>query len=176
MGSDFETTALVDEAMKRSGLVWLRWSDPPRTQAFWHSWLGGRAYLLTGPGEQPDPRLDEDERVEVIVRSKDNAQRLVAFSASATRLEPRDGDWGAATSSLASNRLNLADSTHAPERWSTDDRTRIYRLAPGSELLERPGSYPDESGRATPVPTSATTAGKPPRVRHRRGGGGPPLS
>lgn len=176
MGSDFETTALVAEAMKRSGLVWLRWSDPPRTQAFWHSWLGGRAYLLTGPGEQPDPRLDEGERVEVIVRSKDNAQRLVVYPASATRLRPQDDDWTEATSSLASARLNLSDATHAPERWSTDEGTRIYRLAPGSELLQGPDSYLDESGRATPVPTSATTAGKPPRVLHRRGGSGPPLS
>jgi hypothetical protein len=176
VGSDFETTALVDEAMKRSGLVWLRWSDPPRTQAFWHSWLEGRAYLLTGAGEQPDPNLSEDERVEVIVRSKDNAQRLVAFSASATRLEPRDDDWKAATSSLASTRLNLADSTHAPQRWATDEATTIYRLAPDEQLLQRPGSYPDESGRATPVRTPATTAGKPPWALHRRGTSGRPLS
>jgi hypothetical protein len=176
VGSDFDTTALVDEAMKRSGLVWLRWSEPPRTQAFWHNWLGGHAYLLTGPGEQPDPRLDEDERVEVIVRSKDNAQRLVVFPASATRLRPQDDDWPEATSSLAAARLNLSNAADAPSRWAADDETAIYRLAPGDHLIQRPGSYPDESGRATPVTTPATTAGKPPRVLHRRGTSGPPLS
>ena len=176
MGSDIETTALLDEAVKRSGLVWLRWSEPPRTRAFWHSWLGGHAYLLTGRGEQPDPRLDEDEPVEVIVRSKDSAQRLVVFSAYATRLRPRDHDWREATASLATARLNLADSARAPQRWATDDETTIYRLTPGGHLLERPGSYSDESGRATPVRTPATTTGRPRRVLHRRGSSRSPPS
>lgn len=176
MGSDIETTALIDEAMKKSALVWLRWSDPLRTQAFWHAWLGGHAYLLTGPGEQPDPGLQEGQHVEVVVRSKDNAQRLVVFSAHARRLGPHDGDWPAATSSLASTRLNLTDAVEAPERWANDDMTVIYRLSPDGHVLQRPGSYPDESGRTIPVPTPATTAGKPPRVLHRRGTSGRPLS
>lgn len=167
--------ALVDEALKKTWLVWVTLPSG-RTQPCWHSWVGGHVYLLTGPGEQPDPGLAEGDTVKLVVRSKDNSQRLLGLAATTQRLQPGDPDWDTATSALAAGRLNLSKAAQAPQRWATDPATVIYRLVPTGELLEGPGAYPDTSHRAVPVSTPATTAAALPRVLHRRGGSGRPLS
>ncbi len=176
MGSDADTTALVDEAMKKSGLIWVSWSDPQRTQAFWHSWVEGHGYLLTGYAEQPDPHFTPGELVRVVARSKDNTHRLIVLDATAERLSPSDPDWEQATTALAAGRLNLHDAEHAPQRWAADAVTAIYRLSPTGPLVEEPGRYTDDAGRAAPVASPATTAGAPPWVMHRRGTSGRSLS
>lgn len=142
----------------------------------WHAWVDDTAYLLTGGGEQPDPGLGADEVVQVVVRSKDTEQRLVVFPARASRLLPDDEDWEAATTELAKTRLNLHDAQHAPQRWATQDGYALYRLEPTGEITEGPGSYSDQSHRAAPVDTAATTIGRRPRILHRRGHSGRPLS
>lgn len=44
--------ALVEEATKKSGLIWVRGTGPAR--ALWHVWHEGAAHLVgDGPGEQP---------------------------------------------------------------------------------------------------------------------------
>ncbi|NEE53039.1 hypothetical protein G3M55_51635, partial [Streptomyces sp. SID8455] len=46
--------ALVEEATKKSGLIWVRAAGPAR--AVWHVWHEGAAHLVgDGPGEQPLP-------------------------------------------------------------------------------------------------------------------------
>lgn len=176
VGQDLD--ALVDEALKKSGLVWLLVTTAEgdqRQQAVWHVWTGGNAYVLTGPGEQPDPGLAEADRVEVVVRSKDTTQRLVAFLATVSVVSPTDDDWEAATAELAKSRLNLSDAEHAPQRWAEDGH-RVYRLTPTGDVTEQPGDYPDGSLRQAPAPSPATTRARLPRVFHRRGHSGRPLS
>ncbi len=173
---EWQRRALVDEALKKSALIWLTREPPHREQAYWHAWVDGRAYLLTGPGEQPDPHLQEGERLRLVVRSKDTVQRLVVVDATAHRLQPADDDWGSATAALAAGRLNLPHAEQAPARWAGDPATAIYRLTLGTELIEGPGQYADTSHRATPPPTTATTATRRPWVLHKRGGSGRRLS
>lgn len=172
---DSATLALVDEALKKTGLVWVSLPSG-RTQPCWHAWVDGRAYVLTGPGEQPDPGLDDSDELTLVVRSKDNSQRLLTLTATCERLDPADGDWDVATAALVSGRLNLSRAEQAPRRWAADPATVVYRLVPTGDLLEGPGAYADSSHRAVPVASSATTAGPPPRVLHRRGHSGRPLS
>jgi hypothetical protein len=172
---DLASLALVDEALKKTWLVWVTLPSG-RTQPFWHSWVGGHLYILTGSGEQPDPGLADGDTVRIVVRSKDNSQRLLGLSATAARLQPVDPDWDVATAALATGRLNLPRAEQAPERWAADPETTIYRLVLTGDLLEKPGAYPDTSHRAAPVSTPATTAGPTPRVLHRRGHSGRPLS
>ena len=167
--------ALVDEAMKKTGLIWVTTPQVPAGRAFWHVWQDGMAYLLTGDGEQPDPAWLDGSNVSVVVRSKDNAHRLVTFDAVVSQVRPDADDWGAATTGLAAGRLNLHDAEHAPQRWARGDAV-VYRLRVHAPLTERPGHYSDESHRAAPVPTPATTAGAKPWVLHRRGHRGRPLS
>ncbi len=143
--------------MRRSGLIWLQSDDPPRRRALWHAWVEDTAYLLTGGGEQPDPGLGTGEAVHVVVRSKDTEQRLVVFTARASRLLPDNKDWETATAELAKKRLNLHDAAHAPHRWASQDGYTLYRLEPTGEITEGPGNYSDRSLRAAPVDTVATT-------------------
>jgi hypothetical protein len=167
--------ALVDEAMKKSGLIWVTTPAMPSGRAFWHAWLAPTAYLLTGPGEQPDPDWPEGSPVSVLVRSKDNAHRLVSWDAIITRVDPADDDWDAATAALVAGRLNLRESQTAPARWA-EGGALVYRLQPAGTLGERPGTYSDASHREAPVPTTATTVTGKPWVLHKRGHSGRPLS
>ncbi len=167
--------ALVGEAMKKSGLIWVTTPAVPAGRAFWHVWLDETAYVLTGPDEQPDPEWPDGAPVSVLVRSKDNVHRLVTWDAIVTAVDPGDEDWQAAATALAAGRLNLSDSQRAPQRWAAGS-ARIYRLTSTGTLGERPGSYSDASHRAAPLATSATTTVGKPWVLHKRGGSGRSLS
>lgn len=79
--------ALVEEATKKSGLIWVRGAGADR--ALWHAWLDGAAHVLgDGPGEQPFPGLADGAAAEVTVRSKDKGGRLVAWTAVVRELRP----------------------------------------------------------------------------------------
>lgn len=168
--------ALVDEALKKAGLIWVRTTDRPQGHAYWHAWHDDRIYLLTGPGEQPGAGLVDGGELVVVVASKDNSARLLTFGALVGDVHPADDDWAAATAALASGRLNLPDPPGAPTRWAADDTVRVVRLTPSDPTGERPGAYGDASQRAAPHPSSATTVGAKPWVAHRRHGSGRTLS
>jgi hypothetical protein len=170
---DVSQRAILDEALKKGALIWLQIGS--RSHARWHARAGDHVYLLTGPGEQPDPGLASGAAVRVVVRSKDNRHRLIAFDADVSTLQAGDTDWETATAELAKARLNLSDADSAATRWTAQEFA-LYRLTPRLPLAEGVGDVPAMSHRASPVATDATTAGRPPFVLHRRGGSGRPLS
>lgn len=146
-----DVSALLSEAAKKSGLLWI---DVPGDRAWpaWHVWLDGSAYVVTGPGEQPLPVLPRD--VAVTFRSKDTGGLLVTVPAQATVLTPDDPRWDEVSTSLKSSRLN-APAGDTIARWASE--ATVYALTPHGDTLEGPGSYSQESGAAQPVPTPATT-------------------
>jgi hypothetical protein len=153
--SEFET-ALVEEAAKKSGLLWLELPGLPQPRAAWHIWQDGAAYVLTGgEGEQPLPGLPEAERVTVIMASKDKGGRLVSWEAAVTEVKPDTEEWDAVVPVLAKERLN-GDQEQA-ERWAHD--SYVMRLAPTGEVSRE---HPADYAAVRPVPTPATTAGKGP--------------
>jgi hypothetical protein len=142
--------ALVEEATKKSGLVWVRGDGPAR--ALWHVWHEGAAHIVgDGPGEQPLPGLADGGDAEVTVRSKDKGGRLVTWSARVTELVPRSEEWDAAVAELKGKRLNAPDAEQMTERWARE--CRVLRLEP----QEVAGELPDGSLAAAPLPTAATT-------------------
>ncbi|WP_406862985.1 hypothetical protein ABZO31_22105 [Streptomyces sp. HUAS MG47] len=142
--------ALVEEATKKSGLIWVKGSRPAR--ALWHVWFDGAAHVVgDGPGEQPLPGLTAGGTAEVTVRSKDKGGRLVAWTASVTELAPRSEQWEAAVAELKGKRLNAPDGEAMPERWARE--CRVLRLTPRDAITD----LPDGSLAATPLPTAATT-------------------
>ncbi|MFF2325184.1 MULTISPECIES: hypothetical protein [unclassified Streptomyces] len=148
---DVPGRALVEEATKKSGLIWVRGTGPAR--ALWHVWHEGAAHLVgDGPGEQPLPAgLGDGSSAEVTVRSKDKGGRLVAWTAAVTELAPHSEEWEAAVAELKGKRLNAPDTEEMTERWARE--CRVLRLAPG-EVRTR---LPDGSLAAAPLPTPATT-------------------
>ena len=158
--------ALVAEACKRSGLLWLELPDRPQPRPAWHAWIGEAAYVVTGGLEQPLPGLESVDSVPVTVPSKDKGGRLVTWRARPRVLEPGSEEWDAAVAELAGKRLNAPDGERQPERWARE--SLVVRLEPTGELLEGPGRMSADRRSAPPAATSATTAARLPWVLGRR--------
>ncbi|MQT04542.1 hypothetical protein FF041_31605 [Streptomyces jumonjinensis] len=144
--------ALIEEATKKSGLIWVRGAGAER--ALWHVWHDGAAYVVgDGAGEQPLPGLADGATAEVTVRSKDKGGRLVAWTASVSELEPRSEGWESAVAELKGKRLNAVEAERVPERWAAECRVLRLTPAPGASTAD----HPTGSLAACPLPTPATT-------------------
>ncbi|WP_030203998.1 hypothetical protein [Streptomyces sp. NRRL S-87] len=142
--------ALVEEATKKSGLIWVQGTGPAR--GLWHAWVDGATCVLgDGPGEQPFPGLADGATAEVTVRSKDKGGRLVAWTARVAEVAPGSEAWEAAVAELKGKRLNAPDSETMTERWARE--CRVLRLEPLGVHAELPGS----SLAATPLGSPAVT-------------------
>lgn len=164
-----DIAALVEEATRKSGVLWLALPGLPCPRAAWHVWHAyegtGAAYVVTGGVEQPLPGLPEAERVAVTVRSKDKGARLVTWIAAVERVKPGSDEWRAVVPLLAKSRLNAPDAEHQSDRWA--DEAYVIRLTPTGEAPEAPGTLPDDYASVRPAPSPATTTR---RVPHMVGG------
>lgn len=128
--------AVVDEAAKRAGLIWVRRRDaatPPR--ALWFAWLDGNAYVVTGGGEQPAPEgLDAGAQVELTITSKDKRTRLLGAVAGAEHVSPGTAEWDAVIPILRSRRLNLPDGDGAAVRWARE--AVVWRFHPTGQYVD----------------------------------------
>ncbi|MET9254244.1 hypothetical protein [Streptomyces sp. NPDC003717] len=148
---DLLDRALVEEATKKSGLIWVRGPEGP-ARALWHVWHEGAACLVgDGPGEQPLPGLAEGAAAEVTVRSKDKGGRLVSWAARVAELPAGSEPWQAAVADLKGKRLNAPDGEAMTERWARE--CRVLRLEPTGALA----ALPDGALAEPPVPSPATT-------------------
>jgi hypothetical protein len=166
--------ALVEEGMKKSGVCWVRPAAADRAYPCWHVWHEGSAYVLTSPGEQPLPDIDQSETADVMIHSKDTRERLLTWTAQVSWVEPGTDEWDAVTGLLVAGRLNLVDPAGAVSSWAQDGL--VVRLTPTGDYTESPDEMGPGSDSATPVETPATTKGPPPRIVHRRQTRRPPLS
>lgn len=167
-GSD---AALVAEATRKSGLVWVTPAGAERAWPAWHLWHEGSAYVLTGaPGstEQPVPGLAGAGSALVTVRSKDNGGRLLSWSARVDGVPAGSSDWDVVAPLLLGKRLNSPDGQEAPERWARE--CTVSRLTPVGEMLEGPGAASTASHADPPPASPATTRVRVPWTLHRRPG------
>jgi hypothetical protein len=148
--------ALIEEATKKSGLIWVRGDAATvPARALWHVWHEGGACLIgDGPGEQPFDGLGltDGAPAAVTVRSKDKGGRLISWRARVTELPPGGEAWEAAVAELKAKRLNTPDAEHVTERWARE--CRVLRLEPAGGATEK---LPDGSLAAVPPVTPATT-------------------
>lgn len=160
-----DVPALVVEATKKSGLLWIAVGDAGPVPA-WHLWKDDRAYVVLGPGEQQVPGLAEADRCTVTVRSTDNGGRIVSWVAAVSRVRPDGEEWDEVLPTLLAGRLNLADAGAARQRWARD--AAVLRLDPTGELVEAGGSLPAGSLAAPPPPSPARTRTTVPYTLGRR--------
>ena len=164
---DFDA-ALIEEAAKKSGLVWLSPAglstkgDTTRTtgpQAVWHVWHDDAVTVVAGGAEQPLPLYAVPGRVvEVAMRSKDQGGRLISFLSQVELVVPGTPEWGAAAEALHAERLNLAEGDKYQQRWAAE--SAILRMRPlGGAVAPDSGS-----GAARPLPTPAATLGRMPKM------------
>jgi hypothetical protein len=145
--------ALVEEATKKSGLIWVRGASGTE-RALWHVWHEGAALVVgDGPGEQPLPDLVDKGAATVTVRSKDKGGRLVGWQADVVELGPGTEEWTAAVGELKGKRLNAPDAETMPQRWARECRVLRLEPVPGA------GVVPASEGAlsAPPLPSPATT-------------------
>lgn len=148
--------ALVEEAAKKSALVWVRGPEGP-VRALWHIWHDGGVCLVGGPHEQPldDLGLTDGGTATVTARSKDKGGRLVAWTARVVEPAPGSEQWETLAGELKGKRLNAPDFATLTERWARE--CRILRLEAVGEPVQKPGAMPDTSHATAPLPTPATT-------------------
>jgi hypothetical protein len=142
--------ALIAEATKRAGLIWItvpgnggtgqdgtaqegtaqHGTGQGRPRPVWHVWRDA-AYVLTGPGEQDVPGLGEASQVTVTVPSKDTGGLLLRWTADVSRVQPGSAEWSGIIGALLAARLNEpASPGESPaERWARAGQ--VYRLTPG---------------------------------------------
>ncbi|GAA0459904.1 hypothetical protein [Streptomyces olivaceiscleroticus] len=169
--------ALIEEATKKSGLIWVQGTEGP-SRALWHVWHDGAACLVgDGPLEQPlaDLGLADGATATVTVRSKDKGGRLVAWTARVAEAAPHSEPWEAAVGELKGKRLNAPDADTMPERWARE--CRVLRLTPHTEAgaPDVRTEFGEDAGAARPLPSAATTRGPlpaalPKLLRRRRRG------
>jgi hypothetical protein len=151
MTSELLDQALVEEATKKSGLIWVGGPGHP-VRALWHVWHEGAACVVgDGPGEQPLPGLADGAAAEVTVRSKDKGGRLVSWSAKVVELASGTEQWDATVAELKGKRLNAPDGEEMPARWARE--CRVLRLEPTGTTAP----LPDGSLAEAPLPSAATT-------------------
>ncbi|MGW6919171.1 hypothetical protein ACWGB8_35955 [Kitasatospora sp. NPDC054939] len=152
---DLLDRALLEEAAKKSGLLWVRADGQESGRALWHAWHDG-AVVVVGDGiEQPLHGLAAGAGAEVTVRSKDKGGRLTGWRARVTAPAPGSEAWLGAVEELKGKRLNAPDTDTIADRWARE--CRVLRLEPVGPLTERPGAMPDGSHATAPMPTPATT-------------------
>lgn len=113
--------ALVDEATRRSGVVWLQAAGVDRAQPVWQRWHDGAAHLVTGGAEQPLSGVADGDRVLVVVRSKERQDgRVVQWWAQVRQVLPGTPAWAELTPLLQAQRLNAPDGAAQVQRWARD--------------------------------------------------------
>ncbi|MEU3525995.1 hypothetical protein AB0E62_19380 [Streptomyces sp. NPDC038707] len=157
MTSELLDRALIEEAVKKSGLIWVRAAGAPAARALWHVWHEGAVCVVgDGPGEQPLAGLADGGSAEVSVRSKDKGGRLVTFPVTVSEAASGSEEWQAAVAELKGKRLNAPDGEEMPARWARE--CRVLRLVPTGPVLP----LPDGDLAARPVATPVTTRGPVP--------------
>ncbi|SFB91010.1 hypothetical protein [Streptomyces aidingensis] len=172
-GGDLLDAALIEEAAKKSALVWVRGPQGP-ARALWHVWFDGAVCLVGGgAGEQPLDGLGlvHGGSATVTVRSKDKGARLVVWPARVVEPAPGGEDWRRAAGELQGKRLNAPDAEQLLQRWAA--HCRLLRLEPAGPAAQRPGAMPDGSGAVPPLPSPAVTRGPVPSGLPARRRSGP---
>jgi hypothetical protein len=137
------TAALIAEATKRAGLLWITVAGQDRPRPAWHIWhtvtgaggpggppAPGAAYVVTGPGEQPLPGLGEVDQVTVTVASGQTGGAPVTWTADVHRVWPGTPEWGEVIGPLVAGRLNAvlaAGETSPAGRWARSGA--VFRLS-----------------------------------------------
>jgi hypothetical protein len=170
---DTVADALIAEATRKAGLVWLTYGQRDGVQngrPAWHVWVDGAAYVVCGPGEQDLPGLATATTVTVTVPSKDTRARIVTWVGSASVVSPQSDSWVPATSALAASRLNAEGGASMIERWSRE--CTVVRIVPTGEAVETAEEPSEVSLAEPPRDTPATTLGRQPAmlggIRRRR--------
>lgn len=114
----------IQESLKKSTIVWLRWrdsEDQERTMPVWFVFQDGKLYVISGERQQTVPDAERLRRAEIIIRWKGHGNARVAELPVDVRIIRPGPEWDPIAEKLAEKRLNTPG---APEdtarRWRDD--------------------------------------------------------
>lgn len=155
---------LVEEAIKKASVAWISLAGQPPL-ALWCLPLAGTLYLVSGPGEQSAPGIEDAAEADVTLRG-DHGGRIVSWTAEVTRIRPGTEEWETVAPQLAGKRLNATGTAEElVARWASE--CVITRLAPADGPVRAGTDLPDGSLAANPRPTPAVRSTPKPFRLHR---------
>jgi hypothetical protein len=115
------TSAAVQETLKKSTIVWLRWRDGEleRTMPVWYLFdnKSGKIYVLSGERQQTLPGAGNMRECDVIFRLKGKNVRVAEVPAS-VRVLPPGPEWDEKAEKIAEKRLNIPGlPEETAKRW-----------------------------------------------------------
>jgi len=118
-----EMDKAIQESLKKSTIVWLRWTDANRveqTMPVWFIVQDGKMYFVSGERQQTVPGVRDIRKAHVVLRWKGRNARVADIPVSVKVLD-HGPEWDAVGEKLAEKRLNTPG---APEdlasRWQDD--------------------------------------------------------
>jgi hypothetical protein len=133
-GSGTSETDVLDEALKKSTVVWVEvpgeGGTDGRAVPVWYGTLDGRVYVLVGGSEQHVAGLAEATQVVLAARSKEQQSLVAEVEASARVVAPGDPLYARVAAVLLPRRLNLRDGEEAVDRWRKE--CTLVELTPSS--------------------------------------------
>jgi hypothetical protein len=159
------TDALVQEAIKKAAIAWVRVDDGPQL-ALWCLPVDGALYVVSGRGEQAAPGLADADTATVTLRG-DHGGRIITWTADVRRVQPGDDEWNEVAPQVAGKRLNAAGTAQAQvERWTME--CALSRLSPRDGEAPLAGTaLPDGSLAEPPRATPAARVTRKPFRLHR---------
>ena len=131
--------ATLAQALKKSTILWVTVPQPRRrgrrdqspeqvNRPVWFVPDGETIYVLSGPGEQELPGIDQASEVTVTARAKD-ARSLVSEVPAEVEVVPTDDPrYETFERTAVTRRLNLPDGDGAAQRWR--ETCTLYALTP----------------------------------------------
>ncbi|MDQ4027216.1 MAG: hypothetical protein M3214_04085 [Actinomycetota bacterium] len=115
------TSAAVQEALKKSTILWLRWTHDgvERTMPVWYLLDNktGVIYVLSGERQQMLPGAASMRECDVILRQKGKNVQIAEIPAS-VRVLPLGDEWDEAAEKIAEKRLNIPGlPEETAKRW-----------------------------------------------------------
>ncbi|MBW3594914.1 MAG: hypothetical protein KY391_04995 [Actinobacteria bacterium] len=126
------TSSAISESLKKSTIMWLRWSVDGRqhTMPVWYLYdqKADRIYVLSGERQQVLPGAEKMKECDVILRWKGRNASVAELPAQVRVIRGEDPDWTEIADRIAEKRLNIPGAPEdTAQRWR--DECVILELA-----------------------------------------------
>jgi hypothetical protein len=126
LGEKPELDKAIQESLKKSTIVWLKWADPDtgeeRTMPVWFVFYQDKIYVLSGERQQTIPKAERLRSADVILRWKGKNAQVAELPADVRRV-PLGAEWDELAERIAEKRLNIPGLPEETARRWRDECT-----------------------------------------------------
>jgi hypothetical protein len=125
LGEKPELDKAIQESLKKSTIVWLRWKQPngqERTMPVWFIYYQDKVYVLSGERQQVIPGAETIKTADLILRWKGKNAQVAELPAD-VRVVPQGAEWDELAERIAEKRLNIPGLPEETARRWRDECT-----------------------------------------------------